>query len=224
MNLVLLYCLLSIFLSTPGETNPDSYQNTAGGKTEWILSHISETISENIKITGAPEIIESKYGKALLFNGMHDAIFLESMPLDGLEQFTIEVIFQPASGGNFEQRFLHCGEVQGNRVLLELRSTNTHWYLDAYIKSEDQQKALIDSGLLHPLNQWHHLAFVVDHGKLKTYVNGKKELDSYIGFDALHEGKTSIGVRQNGQSWFKGAIYKITISPKALKSKKFMSF
>jgi hypothetical protein len=45
------------------------------------------------------------------------------MPLAGLEQFTVEMIYNPYSGGNFEQRFLHCGEANGDRLLLELRST-----------------------------------------------------------------------------------------------------
>lgn len=54
--------------------------------------------------------------------------------------FTIEVIIQPASGGNFVQRFLHCGEVQGDRVMFELRSTLTNWHFNAFIKAGDSQQ------------------------------------------------------------------------------------
>jgi hypothetical protein len=195
-------------------------QNT----TEWILSDLTSKNKVGVEIKGNPKTIECKYGKALEFNGVTDGIFFECMPLVGLEQFTVEAIVRPDSGGNFEQRFLHIGEVKGDRVLMELRSMQTGWYFDAFIKSGDQQKALIDPNLLHPFNQWYQLAFVISHGKIETYINRQKELESNIDILPIQEGKTSIGVRQNEQSWFKGAIYKIRISPEALKTDKFMAY
>lgn len=181
--------------------------------TEWLISDLLQKKTEEIKILGNPSITVSKYGEALAFNGKNEGVFVNKMPLAGLEQFTVEAIFRPDSGGNFEQRFFHCGEIRGNRVLMELRSVLSNWYFDAFIKSEDQQKTLIDSTKLHPLNQWYHLAFVNDNGKLTTFINGKKELESQIDFVPLQSGKTSIGVRLNELSWFRGAIYKIRISP-----------
>lgn len=193
-------------------------------QTGWVLSQLISSKTEGIRITGNPRIIDCKYGKALVFNGSTDGIFLEEMPLSDMKEFTIEVLFYPESGGNFEQRFFHCGEVKGDRVLLELRSTQTDWYFDAYIKSGDQQKTLIEPTLLHPLDQWYQVAFVITNGKQETYINGKKELESQIEIIPLQGGKTSIGARQNEQSWFKGAIYKIRISPKALKTNDFLTF
>ena len=146
------------------------------------------------------------------------------MPLIGLEQFTIEVIFQPASGGSFEQRFLHFGEIEGDRVLLELRANTTDWYFDAFITAGEQKCTLIDPKLLHPLDQWYHAAYVIDNGKLETYVNGKKELEGKVFLSPLKGGRTSIGVRQNKVSWFRGAIYRVRISPAALEPSKFMDF
>jgi len=69
-----------------------------------------------------------------------------------------------------------------------------------------------------------HLAFVFANGKQETYINGIKELESQIEIAPIHGGKTSIGVRQNEQSWFKGAIAKIRISPEALNPSNFMNF
>lgn len=178
--------------------------------------------ADGICIAGTPKIVKCKYGKAVLFNGSTDGIFFDKMPLSGMKQFTIEAIIKPDSGGNFEQRFFHCGEIRGNRVLLELRSVQTNWYLDAFIKSGDQQKTLIDSTLLHPLNQWYHIAFVIYNGKLTTFINGNKELEGQIDLAPFQGGKTSVGVRQNEQSWFKGAIYKIRISPDVLNPVNFM--
>lgn len=215
--------LLSIFLFFSFFI-PESTYSQPKHQTDWILSNLISTKTEGIRITGNPQVIDCKYGKALHFNGSTDGIFLDQMPLDGLKQFTIEVIMRPESGGNFEQRFFHCGEVGGDRVLLELRSTKTDWYFDAFITSGDQKKTLIEPTLLHPLDQWYHLAFVIANGKQETYINGNKELESQIEIIPLQGGKTSIGVRQNEQSWFKGAIFKIRISPEALKSKDFLTF
>jgi len=192
--------------------------------TEWVLNDLVLAKGGAIRLAGNPKIIDDKYGKVVVFNGTTDGIFLDQMPLAGLEQFTIEAIIRPDSGGKFEQRFFHCGEIRGSRVLFETRSTPTDWYFDAFIKSGDQQKTLIDSTLLHPLNQWYHLAFVVENGKQMTYINGIKELESKIEIVSLTGGKTSIGVRQNEQSWFKGAIYKIRISPTALSPVNFMNY
>lgn len=191
--------------------------------TEWQLSNFVSTKTLSVQILGSPQVISCKYGNALHFNGIDDGIFLDQMPLTGLSQFTIEVLFYPESGGNFEQRFFHCGEVRGDRVLLELRSTSKDWYFDAFINSGEQKKTLIDSTRLHPLDQWYNVAYVVDHGKLTTYINGKKELEGQIALTPLETGKTSLGVRQNRQSWFKGMIYKIRITPKALNANEFMS-
>lgn len=222
-RLIMLICLMVPVLSRGQQI--DRHTSIQKSKTtEWILSDLAGSKATDVRVLGNPQVITSPYGKALLFNGLTDGIFVEQMPLSDLERFTIELIMSPNSGGNFEQRYFHCGEVRGSRVLLELRSTKTDWYLDAFVKSGYQQKALIDSAMLHPLDQWVHVAFVVDNGKQETYVNGKKELESRIAVLPLKGGKTSIGVRQNEQSWFKGAIYKIRISPEALIPEQFLKF
>jgi hypothetical protein len=219
---ILLFSILAVVLSTHGIMIQENKSERKDHSSVWKLSDLIGKTAEGIHIRGNPGIVKYKDEDAVSFNGLTDAIFLENMPLKALEQFTIEVIIRPASGGNFEQRFLHFGEVQGDRVLLELRSTMTDWYLDAFIKVGDKELVLIDPGLLHPLDQWVHLAYVIDHGKPETYVNRKKELAGTIEMTPLKVGKTSIGVRQNEVSWFKGAIYKIRISPRALKPQDFM--
>lgn len=175
-----------------------------------------------LRIAGHPLILEGSHGKAVAFNGSTDGLFLSEMPLAHLESFTIEAILAPASRGNFEQRFFHTGEIRGDRALLELRSTGAHWYLDAFLQSGNQKMTLIDPQRLHPSDQWYHVAFVVDRGELSTYVDGKRELAGQITFVPFQSGKTSIGVRLNEQSWFKGVIAQIRITPKALKASDFL--
>ena len=188
------------------------------------MANIAEIMNGSIRIAGKPEVTDCKYGKALLFNGSTDGIFLDSMPLAQLGNFTIEIIFLPLSGGNFEQRFLHFGEVQGNRLLLELRSAKADWYLDAFIKSGANQCTLIDPKNLHPSDMWYQIACVLDKNKLTTFINGKKENEGDIDFSPLNTGKTSIGVRQNEVAWFKGSIFKVRITGKALTPEEFMKF
>lgn len=222
-KLALLFWFI-LFLLVPDVFCQDKLPLQKHGITEWFPGDLVRTKTDGIRIAGNPEFVTFKYEKALHFNGSTDGIFLESMPLTGMDKFTIEAIFYPESGGNFEQRFFHTGEIRGDRVLFEIRTTATDWYFDTYIKSGDQQKTLIDPKLQHPLNQWYHVAFVVDNGHLATYINGQKELEENIRFVPIQTGKTSIGVRLNEQSWFKGAISQIKISPKALKTTDFLTF
>jgi hypothetical protein len=207
-----------------GNTIPERKSKNNTARTDWKICDLVGMNKVGIQIKGKPGIVKFKNENAVSFNGSTDAIFLEVVPMTGYVQFTIEVIFQPAGGGNFEQRFLHCGEVQGDRVMLELRSTGTDWYLDAFIKAEHDQKTLIEPRLLHPLDQWYHVAYVIDNGKLETYVNCQKELEGKIEMSPLKGGRTSIGVRQNEVSWFKGAIYKIRVTSEALKPNNFMLY
>jgi hypothetical protein len=223
MNLLKLIFAIFIFVPILSVSQPSlKIMPASDGSTVWILNDLVSSSATGITIAGKPETVTCKYGKALLFNGTTDGIFLDQMPLDGLNKFTVEIIMCPHSGGSPEQRYFHCGEVKGNRVLLELRSTQTDWYLDAFVKAGEQLKTLIEPGFTHPLDQWAHIAFVVDHGKQETFVNGKKELESMIEFAPLHGGKTSLAVRQNSTSWFKGEIYEIRISHEALVPSQFL--
>jgi hypothetical protein len=56
---------------------------------------------------------------------------------------------------------------------------------------------------------------------MDTYVNGEHELSGHVAFSPFDKGTTSIGVRMNKVSWFKGAIYEIRISPKCLLPSEF---
>jgi hypothetical protein len=197
-------------------------KETTNEPTTWILSELRDKMKGNIKTIGHPEVTKCKYGEALTFNGISDGLLLQNMPLKGLDEFTVEVIFEPQSGGGFEQRYLHFGEVLGDRVLLELRATPTHWYADSFIKVGEENVTLISPELLHPLDKWYHLAYVNEKGKFTVYIDGKKELEGVKKLPSLKGGSTSLGMRQNEVSWFRGAIYEVKITPKALKTEEFL--
>ncbi len=125
-------------------------------------------------------------------------------------------------GGTKEQRYFHAGTVKGDRSLMEMRSSENKWYLDGMFDSKGKWVVLISPEFSHPLGNWYHIAFTVKNGKQATFVNGQKELEGDVEYNPIMEGQTSIGVRQNKISWFKGAIYSIRITNKVLDPKDFL--
>jgi hypothetical protein len=201
----------------------DGHTISKGKSTSLDLAKVVESPSKGVTIIGNPLIVDCPYGKAVQFDGQGDAILFDTNFLAYLNRFTIEIIIRPDTNGQREQRFLHFGEVSGERVLIETRLTkDNHWYLDAFVKSKEVKHTLVDSLRLHPLNDWHHIAFIVDNGTLETYVNGKRELTASIPFTPFLKGETSIGARLNRINWFKGAMYCIRITPWIVEPARFI--
>ena len=215
--------LFSLFLFSLA--NIQNSENAASGdkQTGWLVAGLLRQQSMDVRIGGEPRLADSPYGEAVYFDGVSDALFLEEMPLKSLREFTVEMVFYPDTASPFEQRVLHIGEVNDDRMLLEIRAVNNNWYLDGYVASGENKRALIDENLTHPLGQWHHVAFVVGPESLTTFVNGKKELSEPFSFLPINTGHSSIGVRQNERSWFKGMIYLIRITSRRLNPKEFMA-
>jgi hypothetical protein len=182
------------------------------------------TGQKGLSVSGHPTIVKSPYGDAVWFNGIDDSYFIEHNPLYGLSAFTIEAIIRQDGDGPEEQRFLHIGGPDSDRLLLETRTTKENtWYLDTFILCGESKKAVIDPALTHPTGKWYHIALTLDEsGKMTNYINGKLELTGEVSYKPINSGATSIGVRQNKISWFKGAIYKIKITPEVLSPKEFL--
>lgn len=200
----------------------NSNGKTSPKNSEWLVADFID--NQYAQLTGEPYLITDANAKAVCFDGIDDAIFLNQNPLEGLKEFTVEMIFKPALGGEFEQRVLHIGEVSGDRMLLEIRALDGNWYFDVFVASNGNKLALAHEELLHPLGQWYHVALVVSKNSLSTYVNGNLELSEPYIYNPISGGKSSIGVRLNNRSWFKGCVYKVRISSKVLQPNQFMPF
>lgn len=215
IKLLISFCLIIILGCSKSDKKEDN---------DWIIADFLLEKSNEISISGLPKLVDSPFGKAVSFDGVDDAIFLDKQPLKNAISFTVEMIFNPSkSNAPFEQRIVHIGEVSGDRMLLEIRAKDNYWYFDGFVASTKNKKALIDEQLKHPLGEWQHVALVVTPNSLATYVNGIKELQSPFVFTPIHTGKTSLGVRLNKKSWFKGSIYRLRITPKALEPNNFIS-
>jgi len=176
------------------------------------------------KTEGNPQMVSTPWGKAVAFGG-NDAYFLDVNPLKGLTKFTLEAVFKPDNDGRFDQRFLHIGTVSGERLLFEIRvNPDSTWYFDTYIDlANGVNITMMNKQLKHPTNRWYHAALVIDGTRATVYVNGVVEFNEPLVYIPINEGVTSIGVRQNLVSWFKGSIYRIRITPRVLEKSEFLN-
>jgi hypothetical protein len=190
----------------------------------WTLDRLDAIGGHAATVVGTPRVIETPQGKAIEFDGKGDGLFLPVDPLQGLSEFTAEVIFRPSVDGPKEQRFLHFQEEGSeNRLLFETRLPgNNQWFLDSFIKSGDGNYTLFAEKSPHPIGPWYHAAVVMDGKTMRHFVNGIEELSTPIVYKPHGKGQTSIGVRINKVSWYKGAIRQIRITPRALPPTEFL--
>ena len=166
----------------------------------WTFDRTDLLGSRPTKLEGQPKIISGPSGKAMLFDGVDDALFVDGHPLAGAQTFTWEAIFRP-DGGDHEQRWFHLqgknsqGEDADSRMLFEIRVTPAGRYLDSFVHSGNVQKALINPELLHPPGVWYHVAAVYDGSELRSYVNGVQEGAAKLSLSPQVNGHSSIGVR-----------------------------
>ncbi len=199
-------------------------QSPASAPVVWRVDNVSAIGGNSVTRLGSPQVVQTDRGPAVSFNGRTDGLILDVNPLVGLSRFTVEVLFSPDVDGPEEQRFLHMQEsTSENRALLELRQQKGGaWSLDAYLRYDEAQRTLIDRSLTHSAGEWHVATMTFDGRTVADFVDGKRELSGEVAFRPLAAGRTSIGVRQNQISWFKGRIHTIRITPDVLTPDRFL--
>jgi hypothetical protein len=181
----------------------------------WTIDSTDCIGGHSAQAFGAPSVGMPSQGVA--FDGVRDGLMVEDNPLMGLGVFTVEVLFFPVAGGGHEQRFVHMQEHGSeNRALIELRSVEGGWFLDTYLHATASQLTLITPESLHANGRWHWAALTYDGVTMRHFVNSIEEASGLVTFAPLHAGRTSIGVRQNLVSWFKGNVREIRLTPCAL--------
>jgi hypothetical protein len=188
----------------------------------WTFDRLDRIGGYPATVVGEPRVIDTPVGKAIEFDGVDDAIFVDVHPLAGAETFTWEAIFRP-DGGQPEQRWFHLQESGSeNRMLFEIRVIDGQWCLDSYAHSGEAQQALMNRARLHRLGVWYHVASVYDGREFRNYVNGTQEGAADIRFTPHGAGRTSIGVRINRVNYFKGAIHLARFTRRALAPAEFL--
>jgi hypothetical protein len=181
-----------------------------GAMTIWKIESIHNVGGHATELIGAPAVEAAAAGNAVVFDGVDDGLLVPVNPIAGWPQFTIEILFRPDAPGGFEQRFLHLGEPNGNRALIELRlRPDGQWYLDTFLLSGTSSLPLIDDTKLHPSGRWYWVALRYDGKVMSHFVNGVFEKSGDLAIAPLPAGQTSLGVRMTRVSWFHGAIREV---------------
>lgn len=204
----------------------------------WTFDRLDKIGGVATKVEGSPKVVDTPLGKALQFNGVDDAIWIEQHPLAGMATFTFEAIFRP-DGGAFEQRWFHLAERDPKtqllaspehpkgpdttpRFLFEIRVVDNQWYLDAFVGGPGYNKPLMFKDKLHPTGRWYHVAQTYDGKTYRSYVNGVLQGEADIAFKPQGEGAASVGTRINRLNYFQGAVRLARFTPRALTPAEFL--
>jgi hypothetical protein len=201
---------------------------TAPESIVWRLDNLSEIGGVAAHPEGAPQLITTNAGRAVAFDGVKDALFIDKHPLAGATTFTAEAIFRP-DGGKFEQRWMHLAEVDpktgqetGTRFLFEIRVVGDQWYLDSFAHGPAYHLPIMVTDKLHPLGHWYRVAMTYDGTTLRSYVNGELQGEAPLAFTVQGGGHSSFGTRINRVDYFHGAVYEARFTPRALQPQEFL--
>ena len=189
----------------------------------WQFDRLDRIGAHATMLLGHPRVVDSAGAKAIVFDGVHDAIMLDVHPLAAATTFTWEAIFRP-DGGEPAQRWFHLQENgTENRMLFEIRIIDGRWCLDSYLHSSLGNRALMNRDRLHPLGVWHHVAAVYDGQEFRNYVDSVQEGAALVPFQPQKDGRTAIGVRMNLVNYFMGAIRLARFTRRALAPSEFLT-
>jgi len=205
----------------------DASEGSMNSATTWKFDSLETIAGHPVEVVGAPALIDTPAGKAIQFNGA-EVIYLPVHPLAGASTFTWEIVFRP-DGGDEEQRFFHLqeqnpatGEDGDGRMLFELRVIGNQWCLDGFVKSGENGLTIIDRQKLFPLGKWYRATLVFDGKLLRAYVGSALQGEGEIAYQPHLPGHTSVGMRINRISPFKGAVLCARMTPKALAPAEFL--
>ncbi|MES2442503.1 MAG: LamG domain-containing protein [Pseudomonadota bacterium] len=196
-------------------------------RTVWTFDRLDRIGGLAPRVEGQPVVVATPLGKAVAFDGVDDALFLDRHPLAGAKTFTIEAVFRP-DGGAFEQRWLHLaengpgGEPGDTRLMFEIRVVGNSWYLDAFANGPGYKHTLVFPQTRYPVGQWYHVAQSFDGKTYRAYVAGILQGEAEIAYAPQGAGQTSAGTRINRRNYFHGAIRQVRFTRRALKPAQFL--
>lgn len=190
--------------------------------TLWTFDTLSAIGGHTTAVEGAPQLIDTPAGKAILTDGASDVVYVADHPLAGATHFTIEAVFRP-DGGAFEQRWLHLaeadavnGDAQSPRTLFEIRVVENAWYLDAFTTGPGYNCALVVPEKTFSIGRWYAVQQSYDGKIYRSFVNGILQAEAELAYQPQGQGRTSIGMRINKATPFRGAIHSARFTPRAL--------
>jgi hypothetical protein len=196
----------------------------------WRFDNLKSIGGLKTTVEGNPQLIDTPAGKAVLFHGAPDGIWVEKHPLAGWNQFTFEAVFRP-DGGPEQQRWFHLASIDPKtglaalpsgtsdpnaRFTFEIRVAGDQWYLDAFTHGDTYNQGLMFKEQLHPLGKWYVVAQTYDGTTYRSYVNGVLQGEAKLAYVPQAPGRASIGTRMNKVDYFHGAVLEARFTPRAL--------
>jgi hypothetical protein len=195
----------------------------------WRFDQTASLGGHTTKVLGAPKVIDSEIGKAVAFNGVDDALFVDVHPLAGATTWTWEMIFKPDADGKPEQRIFHLQSVDpatgadypNERMLFEIRirpgaDGKPQWCLDSFATAGGQSRTLLNCEKLHPFGKWYRVTAVYDGKMLHNYVGDELQGEGELNLPPERPGRASMGTRIDLRDYYKGAIFEARFTRKAL--------
>lgn len=194
----------------------------------WLINNTTNIGGFVATNNGAPTVISTPYGAAVLFNGVDDGLTLGTNPIAGATNFTVEMIFRPdliTHPEAWQPRVFHIQSPNppDHRLTLEARITTNAWYADVFLRtSASANLTLIDPNKVHSLGDWHHMAATFDGATFSSYVDGVLELSGALAAAPTVDGVSSIGMRANKVNFFEGAVLALRFTRRVLTTNEFM--
>lgn len=202
----------------------------------WRFDQTASLGGHATKVLGAPKLIDTPMGKAIAFNGVDDALFVNVHPLAGATAWTWEMIFKPDADGKPAQRIFHLqsvdpatgSDITNERMLFEIRivpgveGKPPQWCLDSFATAGGQSRTLLDCSKLHPFGQWYRVTAVYDGKMLRNYVGDELQGEGELALPAERPGRASVGTRIDLRDYYKGAMYEARFTRRALSSADFL--
>jgi hypothetical protein len=199
MRVALLLAALSGLALTSPATEVWRFDNT-----EIIAGH-------RVALVGAPRIAEAGGVKGTVFDGAHDGVIVPAIPIARAREWTVEILFRPATEGPVEQKVLFAqDDVNGWRFLLETRLNQKKgkWSLDTFVSTGGPKPrgGPVEMKRSYLAGQWHWIALRYNGKTVAQFVNCRKDFEIDWKYEPIGDGKTSLGMRPNQPQWFAGAI------------------
>lgn len=203
-------------------------------QTTWLIDNTTNIAGHAVMVLGKPQIIHTKYGDAIEFNGINDGLIVSNNPLAGITNLTVELVFKqdPLTSANArEPRIVHVQSANppDHRLTLEARVVNNttphNFHLDTFLRFSDgdYRRTLLNKNHSHLVGKWTHMAVTYDGTNFCNYFNAQLEDRGLLkGVTFNNTGTTWIGQRANNAGYFEGAVLALRFTPRVLGTNEFM--
>jgi Concanavalin A-like lectin/glucanases superfamily len=234
------YTSIAAFAGMAMATNGAFAQTSDSDIVVWNIDRLDSIGGNPAHVDGQPRIITTRAGKSVEFDGIRDGLFGEKHPLAGFSRFTFEAPVRP-DGGEQAQRWFHLAQTdpatgldattdpanptsdKNARFTFVLRVVvGDKVYFESFTHGPTYQSALLDETELHPVGQWYVVTQTYDGVTHRSYVDGTLEMEGLLNYVPQGPGHSTIGIRINHVSPFKGAVMRARFAPRALTPPEFM--